>query len=388
MRSTLLAALALSLCFACAPDEPPPPPPAPGEPVAGLSTGERGRFLLGKALFERIATADEGLGPLYNADRCSSCHDQPAIGGGGDAVPVLKATHYADGRCDPLRSLGGDNIQLRATDPLIALGLGPETVPAEATATARVTAPTLLGLGLVEAVPEAAFVELANRDDTLVTGRLPRLEDGRYARFGRKGDAATVADFVDTALRFELGLTTVPHPEEETRNGVPVPPEADLMAEPEIDAETMGILVDYVRYLAPPAPEGGLEGEALESVTRGEAIFRQIGCTSCHQEELRTGDVPEAALSQQVIRPYSDFLLHDMGPGLADVCGLDAAPGELRTAPLWGLRFKSRYLHDGRADDLATAISLHGGEAEGARDAYVSLPASGQADLLRFLDTR
>ena len=363
-------------------------PPPLGESVAGLDSGERGRFLLGRALFERLATADEGLGPLYNAERCSDCHDQPVVGGGGTRVRVVKATRFADGRCDLLVAAGGDNIQRRATDLLVAHGMGPEEVPAAATATSRVTAPPLLGLGLLEAVPDEALLEWADpedRDGDGISGRLPRVADGRTARFGRKGDASTVRDFVMTALRFELGFTVPGHTTEEPVNGVPVPPEADPMPDPEIDAPTLAQLTDYVRFLAPPAPERDLAPAARDTVAQGEALFGQIGCTSCHRAELRTGASDTPALAGQTIAPYSDMLLHDLGAEMADVCGVDAAPGELRTAPLWGLRHRTLLLHDGRAADVPAAIASHGGEAAAARDAFSALPDDARRALVRFL---
>ena len=384
----LIALLCAAMAVACA-DAAPEPLPAPGEPLPGLSTGERGRFLLGRALFERLATADEGLGPLYNGERCSDCHDQPVTGGSGiQRVRVLKATRFEDGRCDLLHAVGGDNIQRRATDLLKAHGMGPEEVPEAATATALMTGPPLLGLGLLEAVPEAALEEWADPDDrdgNGISGRLPRLADGRAARFGRKGDAATVEDFVDTALRFELGFTTHRHPDEEPRNGTPVPPEADPMPDPEIDAPTMGHITDFVRFLAPPGPERELSGAARDTVEQGEALFAQIGCTSCHRQELRTGESTATALAERTLRPYSDLLLHDLGEELADVCGFDAAPGELRTAPLWGLRHRARLLHDGRATDIAGAVAAHGGEAAAARNAFQSLSEEAKRAVIRFL---
>lgn len=383
--STLLACAILA---GCGEGEPAGPPPPPGESVAGLSTGERGRFLLGRALFERLATADEGLGPLYNAERCSDCHDQPMVGGGGTRIRVLKATRFVDDRCDLLLAEGGDNIQRRATDLLIAHGMGPEEVPAAATATARVTAPPLLGLGLLEAVPDEVLLEWADPDDgdgDGISGRLPRLADGRTARFGRKGDASTVRDFVDTALRFELGFTTSEHPREQAVNGVPVPPAADPMPDPEIDAPTLAQITDYVRFLAPPTPERELPAATRDTIAQGAALFRQIGCTSCHREELRTGPAGTPALADRTITPYSDMLLHDLGQALADVCGFDASPGELRTAPLWGLRHRDLLLHDGRAADVPAAISAHGGEATAARDAFLALPREAQRAVIRFL---
>ncbi len=362
---------------------------APGEETPGLTDAERGRFLLGRALFERLATADEGLGPLYNAERCSSCHDSPAVGGGGTQVLVLKATRFADGRCDGLRAVGGDNIQLRATDLLIAHGMGPEQVPAEATDSVYVVAPPLFGMGLIQAVPDEVLEALADPDDLDgdgISGRLPRLADGRTARFGRKGDAADVAGFIDTALRFELGLTTPDNPVEETRNGVPIPEAADPMPEPEMDAQGMGLLTDYVRFLGVPAMEQPTGAEAAD-VARGEGLFDEVGCAGCHVAELRTGESPTEALRFKVLRLYSDLLVHDLGEADGDVCGAGVAPGEYRTTPLWGLRHRDRYMHDGLSTDLAASISRHGGEAAASRDAFDALPPEGRAALLRFLSS-
>ena len=388
-RMVLLACAALGGGLtSCGDAGPPDPPPPLGDPVAGLDSGQRGRFLLGRALFERLATADEGLGPLYNAERCSDCHDQPVVGGGGTRVRVVKATRFADGRCDLLVAAGGDNIQRRATDLLVAHGMGPEEVPAAATATSRVTAPPLFGLGLLEAVPNDVLLEWADPDDRDgdgISGRLPRLADGRTARFGRKGDASTVRDFVMTALRFELGFTVPGHTAEEPVNGVPIPPGADPMPDPEIDGPTLAQLTDYVRFLAPPAPEHDLAPAARDTVAQGEALFGQIGCTSCHRAELHTGPSDAPALAGRTIAPYSDMLLHDLGAEMADVCGAAAAPGELRTAPLWGLRHRSLLLHDGRAEDVPAAVAFHGGEAAAARDAFMALPDEARRAIERFL---
>jgi CxxC motif-containing protein (DUF1111 family) len=359
----------------------------PGEPLAGLTDAERGRFLLGRALFERLATPQEGLGPLFNADRCSGCHDEPAVGGGGTRIPVLKATRMADGVCSLLEAAGGDNVQQRATPQLLAAGMGPEQVPAEATATAFVMAPPLFGLGLLEAVPAATVQALADPDDADgdgISGRVARLPDGRPAPFGRKGDAASVKDFVDSALRFELGFTTEGHPVDAGPNGLALPEGVDPMPDPEMDAGAVGLLTDYVRYLAPPA-RAGSEGAASDSVRRGEAVFREVGCTRCHTPALTTGDAAEEVLAHKVIEAYTDLLVHDLGGADGDVCTPQAAPGEYRTTPLWGLRYRSLYLHDGSATTLADAISAHGGESEDIRAAYDRLPAENRALLLRFL---
>lgn len=363
---------------------------APGEPLPGLSDAERGRFLLGRALFERLATPEEGLGPLFNAERCSSCHDAPAIGGGGSRVPVLKASRFEDGRCSILEERGGDNIQQRATPGLLALGGGAERIPPEATASRHVTSPPLFGLGLLEAVPEAEVARLADPDDADgdgVSGRIPRLPDGRLARFGRKGDAATVRDFVVSALRFELGFTTAEHPREEARNGEPVPAGADPMPDPEMESGAVALLTDYVRFLAPPAPAEPASRPQADSLREGAALFERVGCARCHTPSLRTGPSAEAALSKRSIAPYSDLLLHDLGYGEADVCTPQAFPGEYRTAPLWGLRYRSRYLHDGSEGTLPEAIARHGGEAASAVRDFTALADPDRALLMRFLSS-
>jgi len=357
----------------------------PGEHIAGLDDGERGRFLLGRALFQRLATADEGVGPLFNAERCSSCHDEPASGGGGTEILVLKATRFADGACDPLLASGGDNIQLRATELLMAQGLGPEEIPSGATDSVYVVAPPLYGLGLIEAVPDAVLEEWADPDDVDsdgISGRIARRPDGSSARFGRKGDASTVQDFIDGALRAELGLTTPDNPVEETRNGVPVPAESDPAPEPEIDAEGVGLLTDYVRLLGAPS-----RAEANNVALEGESLFEETGCIRCHRRDLRTGASDVAALDSRDIQPWSDFLVHDLGDAAGDVCSPDVGPGEYRTAALWGLRHRNRYMHDGLSTDLTAAVSRHGGEGEAARDAFLNLSVEAREALLAFLAT-
>ena len=384
-----LPVLAIFAVAACTASDAPVSAILPGEAIPALSDANRGRFLLGRALFERIATQDEGLGPLYNQDRCSSCHDRPTVGGASSAsVRVLKATRFMDGRCDRLEALGGDNIQLRVTELFAAHGFGAEDVPLEATDSGYVTAPSLFGLGLIEAIPDSVLLSIADpedRDGDGISGRLPRMADQRSARFGRKGDAASVEDFVESALRFELGFTTPRYPEEEARNGVPIPEGVDPMPDPEIDAETLGLLTDYVRFLGAPAPEFLGRGPAADSVSQGEALFDQIGCTQCHRPELRTGNAEEPALRDQVIRLYSDLLLHDFGNGVGDLCGPDALPGEFRTPPLWGLRYREHFLHDGSVTDLVEVIDRHSGEAILARVRFQGLTPQAQMMLLRFL---
>ena len=358
-----------------------------GRPLPNLTVDEQGRFLLGKAVFDRLTTPEEGLGPLFNANRCNSCHDLP-VGGGFGVELVVKATRWDGSSCDLLVDQGGDNIQKRATPLLQAHGIDNEIIPPNATSRVMVTGPMLFGTGLVEAVPDETILlreDPDDRDGDGISGRAGRTEDGRVGRFGRKLEFATLFDFIEGALRFELGLTTPQHPQEETVNGVPIPPDADPTPDPEMDNRGIGVLSDFVRFLAPPARAELSSPAARDSAARGERLFDEIGCTSCHVPSMRSGPSDVGALDRKTVNLYSDVLLHDMGSSLADVCAPNASPSEYRTSRLMGLRFQDNYLHDGRAQSLQQAILYHGGEAESRRDAFSRLNPSEQAFLIRFL---
>ena len=359
----------------------------PGEPLPGLTEEELGRFLLGKAVFDRLTTPEEGLGPLFNQDRCSSCHDLPTSGGSGVEF-VTKATRWENGVCNLLVDEGGDNIQQRATPLLAAHGITRETMPPSATARVEVAGPALFGLGLVELIPDEEILSREDPDDADgdgISGRAGRTADGRVGRFGRKLDVATVFDFNETALRFELGLTTPMNPVEETVNGVPIPADADPVPDPEIDLRGINLLTDFVRFLAPSVRGNMASAAVRDTVERGEQRFDEIGCTSCHVPSMRAGPSDVAALDRKTINLYSDMLLHDLGPELGDVCGLNASPSEYRTALLLGLRFRTDYMHDDRASSLRRAVLLHEGEATRIRDAFERLTVEEQGSLLRFL---
>ncbi|MGH7507726.1 MAG: di-heme oxidoredictase family protein, partial [Longimicrobiales bacterium] len=165
----------------------------------------------------------------------------------------------------------------------------------------------------------------------------------------------------------------------------------DRAPDPELTAEQIQQVVFYVRTLAPPAA-----GPMTARRQAGETVFAQIGCATCHVPEVRTGPHRVAALADRPVRLYSDLLLHDLGEVLADgVRDADAAAGEWRTAPLWGLRVMRDFLdgeafllHDGRARSVEEAILLHGGEAQNARDRFAALPAEARAALLDFVESR
>ena len=360
----------------------------PGTPLPGLSSSDSVRFFAGKTLFNKVFTPDEGLGPAFNENQCSACHTVPAVGGTTGFERVLKVSRYdGPGACDLLSGAGGENIRTNATPRLRAHGVTAEVIPASATDTGRFLPPFLFGLGLVESIPEETILAAADPDDRDgdgISGRAARAPNGRLTRFGRKADFANIEEFTRGALRLEMGLTTRSN-ERDLINGVAVPAGVDPRPEPEVDAATIGLLADFVRFLAPPAAAPPRTTAHADTLARGGRLFDQMGCASCHTPAMRTGRSRIPALSQKTVNLYSDLLLHDMGPKLANVCAHDAAPEELRTTMLMGLGHRSFFLHDGRAMDLREAVLAHGGEAQTARDAFARLTWLMQEYLVIFL---
>src|SRR5437870_2182326 len=374
----LLAAVVAAVA-AC--EEPAAPAPA-DEPVfaAGdrvglplpLSTGEeRLLFAQGKVVFQTVFTPATGLGPLFNQASCAECHEDPVAGGVGDEVEV-HATAYQGGGCNDLSAEGGPVIQDSVTPALhAALGIDRAPMPPDTTATARRTTPALFGFGLLDAVPDEAILALADPDDRNgdgISGRPNRSADGRLGRFGRKAFVPTLREFNAKAFVAEMGITNPAEPVEGTVGGNPLPAGVDPASDPEITQDALDAADAFVRLLAPPRTQ-------LLSLAqmRGRQVFSSIGCVACHVPALQTGSQPVRALSKKVVPAYTDLLLHDMGSDLADICLGLATPSEFRTEPLMGVRFKSAFLHDGRAPTIEAAVELHGGEAAAARDRFVRL---------------
>lgn len=359
----------------------------PGEPLPDLTETQRTDFFAGLALFNKVYLPEEGLGPLFNENQCSACHTSPAPGGTTVEL-ITKATRFAEGVCDPLTTEGGENVRKQATPLLKAHGIERQAVPSSATEVGRLTTPFLFGLGLVESIPEETIIERADPNDEDgdgISGRPGRTEDGRLARFGRKAEVASILDFIDTAIRLEMGLTTPFKPEEELINGRPFPPGTDPAAEPEANQRTMELLTAFVRFLAPAAPIAPQSQAQADTLDAGRRLFEQIGCANCHTPTMRTGPNDIHALDNKTVGLYSDLLLHDMGPSLADVCGYTATPSEIRTEMLMGVRHRPFLMHDGRANHIEEAILEHGGEAEAARTAFTQLSWLRQYYLIRFL---
>lgn len=386
----VLPAAMLVLALGCAPpDDMRLIAAPPGEPLPGLTAQERERFRAGRQLFTNDFAPADGLGPLFNETRCSNCHDLPTSGGTG-AELVTKATRFVARTCDALGASGGDNIQRHATPLLAAAGISREEVPVGATAVVSIVPPALYGLGLLDAVPDSEILRheaAQTRDGGPIRGRAGRTPDGRVGRFGRKAEFATLKQFVERALLEEMGVTSPALPTENRPNGNPLPKGTDPAPDPELPQAGLDALADFVRLLASPAPEEAT-GAARDSIRNGEREFVAVGCAGCHLQRLSTGEATVAALSRRTFAPYTDLLLHDLGPDLASICAVNAGPSQWRTAPLMGVRHRKMLLHDGRALSIDAAIRMHGGEAATARDAYERLPDARRALLTRFVGSR
>ena len=405
-RGTLLFAtlLGVAACDTNAPTGAPPTtnvpalateavliPAALGNALRLLTTAQRRQFEVGRAMFQTEFTPETGLGPLFNAVSCASCHEQPVVGGGGsieeggeDVELHATAFHGGTTQCDDLAAVGGQVIQKQLTPAFSAYtGLTAEPIPAAATDSGHRTTPDLFGFGLLDAVPDAEILARADpldRNGDGISGRPNRTADGRLGRFGRKAQAATLREFNADAFVMEMGVTNPLNQTEQTIGGLPLPPGIDPLPEPEVSLAQLDAVDAFVRFLAPP-PRAllGLLG------ARGAFVFSRIGCASCHTPVLVTGPNPVRALRFKAVPAFTDLLLHDMGPDLADICLGQAQPAEFRTEPLMGLRFATTFLHDGRAATISQAIDLHDGEGLAARNRFVRLTAFERAALLKFL---
>jgi len=354
-----------------------------GRPLAGLKTEERRLFDRGSVVFATEFTPETGLGPLFNSTSCAECHENPVAGGVGDEVEI-HATELQGAVCSDLSAVGGPVIQQTVTAALHdSLGIDVEPVPILATGTGLRTTPSILGFGLLDAVPEAEILARADPDDRDgdgISGRPNMTPDGLVGRFGRKAQTATLREFNATAFVMEMGITNPESDVEQTVDGHPLPLGVDPTPDPELSQADLDAAIAFVRFLAPPAPQG-----MTVALAASRQEFIQIGCAGCHVPYLKTGPNAVKALSNQTVPAFTDLLLHDMGPNLADICLAQALPSEFRTEPLMGLRFKTAFLHDGRATSIEQAIDFHGGEGAAARDRFEALSVGERGAIVRFL---
>jgi CxxC motif-containing protein (DUF1111 family) len=355
-----------------------------GRPLSFMTRDQQLLFLRGRAVFQRVFTPATGLGPLFNSSSCASCHGMPVTGGGGLQIETHQSA-WDGASCNDLEDIGGQVIQDSTTPAMQALGVFKEPELAEATGTGHRLSPSLLGFGLLEAVPDAQILARADPNDLNhdgISGRPGVAESGALGRFGKKATAATLEEFSSGAFIYEMGITNADEPDEQTIHGNPLPVGADPTPDLELSQQDFDAAVAFVRYLSPPQSWGFRFARF-----RGQRLFQQVGCAACHTPALYTGHNADRARSNRVVYAYTDLLLHDMGPALADICLGGAEPSEFRTEPLMGIQFRARYLHDGRAATIDQAIRMHDGEGARARDRYTTLAPQLRATLVQFVSS-
>ena len=359
-------------------------------PVEGLNYEQNRRFLAGDVAFnDEVFTSQTGLGSIFVATSCGSCH-----AGDGKGHPFTTLTRFGqiDSTGNQFLHLGGPQLQNRALP-----GYTPEQIPSGATFS-KFTPPANTGLGFLELVSDAdilAMVDPADANGDGISGvpnwiTLPSFIDpnpnaitqnGKYIhRFGKKAAAHNLLHQTVNAYNQDIGITSTFQPKDVY---------SGLNIDPEVSDLTIHNVVFYLQTLKAPIQRN----QNYAEVMHGKNLFIQTGCESCHKQTLKTGLSTVAALSDKTFHPYTDLLLHDMGPGLDDgYTEGNAKTSEWRTPPLWGLGLSPNsqggqyfLLHDGRAKSIEEAIQFHGGEAQQSKDRFQQLPVQDKNNLIKFL---
>lgn len=348
-------------------------------------------------IFEEVEGIADGLGPTYNAQSCSECH-QNVVTGGASQIAEHRTGRLGDGNVF-FESLGGSLVHSRATHPDIVERVSFE----DDIRTFRISTNTL-GNGFVEAISNETLLAIRDRQPASMRGdavMVPVLEgDGtaRIGRFGWKSQHASLESFSADAYLNEMGITSPLFPEENSSSGrnVGFGTPFDPVADPEDDGVDVVVFANFMRATKAPS-----RGRITTDVQRGEQLFNQVGCNTCHVSTIQTArpgtringgafTVP-AALGSKLIHPYSDFLVHDIGTG--DGVPILPTPeyaftaNRMRTAPLWALRTRNRLMHDGLSFTKQEAIARHAGQAAAVTTRYNALSTADKNRVLAFLDS-
>lgn len=425
-----------------------------GLSARNLTAERRGDFFVGNSFFNQnwveapaSTSARDGLGPLFSARSCSSCHlrdgrGRPPEAGDTDpqsvtinlSVPPAQAIRSTPGhghpghggpvpeptyglqfsteavqdvppegairtRYEPVEGAFADGTRYTLREPVYAFEELSYGALADSVLVSVRVAPALIGMGLLEAVPEEtilAYADSADADGDGISGRPNYVwsalhQEDQLGRFGWKANQPSIPEQVASAFLGDMGLTTPIFPEESCTEAQSACQNVPSGGSPEVEQESLDPVIFYVRTLAVPARRDVQDPEVL----RGKKLFHEAQCAACHRPQMQTGaleDVP--SVSNQTIYPYTDLLLHDMGPGLADGRPDFKANGrEWRTPPLWGLGLidnvngHTYLLHDGRARTIMEAVLWHGGEAAASRDAVLQMSEAERDALLAFLES-
>ena len=361
-------------------------------PVDGLTPAQNRQFLRGDIAFnDEIFLNQTGLGPLFVATSCGTCH---AGDGKGHPFSTLTRFGQTDSTGNKFLNQGGPQLQHRSVP-----GFEPEAIPAGATFSSF-TPPANTGLGFLEAVPDATLLALSDEFDSNgdgISGKpnwisvpdycLIRPEtivrNNKYiGRFGKKAAVYDLFQQTANAYSQDMGVTST-YEYRNTHDG--------QESDPEVTNQTVQDVVFYLQTLKAPIQRKGND----EQISEGRQVFDAIGCGKCHTPEMQTGNFHIEALANKTFKPFSDFLLHDMGPELDDrYTEGSALSSEWRTPPLWGLGLSKHsqggnyfLLHDGRARSIEEAIGFHGGEGVQSRNGFSQLSDADKKKLMAFLES-
>lgn len=366
--------------------------PGIGGIISGASVAETAAFESGKEAFSDEEGPEKGLGPVFNGVSCGECHIKGAVGGAGfdlvqsrvTRIGAMRGFQYSD-----LTEVGGPVLQRRSLKEFFPrFPVGGEVVPREAQFVSRRITTPLFGAGLIESIPDSTIVQLSQRRNpdgikgTINNVLNPETKRIEIGRFGWKSQVSTLRVFSGDAYLNEMGITTPLFNKDNFPQGKDSPGTRDQVADPEDDGGDMTLFADYMRLLAPPERTP----MDIQRTRRGEQIFNQINCSVCHVPALQTSPTAKGVLANKRAELYSDLLLHKMGRGLDDGVRQGQALGEdWRTAPLWGLRYRQFFMHDGRAQSIESAVLAHDGEAATARTRFQRLGGQDKNAILEFL---
>ena len=393
LRLSLLGVAVAGLVLPAAFSDAPAEAPAGFDNLTNGFTADQLAFDTDRGIFEEVETIDDGLGPVYNAQSCAECHQNP-VTGAISQITEVRAGHF-DG-VNFVDHPGGSLINDRAIDASIQ----ERVLGGNEVRTFRTSLNTL-GDGFVEAIDSNTLVAIANGQPSGMRGQfieVPVLEANglvRGGRFGWKNQHASLLSFSADAYLNEMGFTSPLQPTENTSNGNSTAA-FDTVPDPDNDGADVEAFARFMRSTKAPPRDSALAATA--DAQAGASLFNQVGCNLCHVRSITTAPagtvinrgaftVP-AALGNKVIHPFGDFLLHNVGTGDGIVQnGGQSTRNKVRTAPLWGVRSRGRLMHDGETLNRNEAILRHAGEATGVINNYRNLSTNQKNQIITFLNS-
>jgi len=375
----------------------------------GISEPPGDTFALDQQIYEKNHSAQEDLGPVYNATACVSCHENPNSGGASQITELRVGHNDQNGNfVNPTIFINDGMSTITGRSIVNDRGICPqvqEHIPATENIRTLRAALNTLGDGFVEAIDDNTLIAIAQHQPQQSEGKIhgeaiqvPLFEapgQTRVGRFGWKDQHGSLLSFIADAYLNEMGVTSRLRPKDVTTV-------CKTTTDPEDQPDNLGLadidhFAQFIRGTMTPPRDTVLA--ATTAAQQGQSLFTRIGCSTCHVQSIttaRAGTVVDGgmfvvpdALGNKIIHPFSDFLLHDIGTGdgIVQTTGLQETANKLRTAPLWGLRTKSRFMHDLKSLSLESAIQRHKGEAQDTERRFDELSPEEQKALIAFLNS-